>query len=309
MPLTISIVTPAFNEATNVEAIYKRLLSSLEQLDGEWEWLVVDDHSRDDTFAIIERLSLLDGRVRGIRLSSNCGSHVAIRCGLHHAQGDAAVVIAADLQDPPELIGRMVDVWRQGAEVVWATRRRHQSAFARLYYWIMRRLVGMEEMPAYGADFFLADRNVLDAFRRFEERGMSVLALIVWLGFRQAHIEYDKEARASGRSGWTLSRKISLVVDSITAFSDFPIRLCGCAGGLFVAAAIPLGAIAATMLPSFGAGLVMAVAAMVLLTGIQLLAITIVGEYVWRALEEARRRPPYVIERLAGRHPLMDPAR
>jgi dolichol-phosphate mannosyltransferase len=269
----------------------------------------VDDHSRDDTFAIIERLSLVDGRVRGIRLSRNCGSHVAIRCGLHHAQGDAAVVIAADLQDPPELIGRMVDVWRQGAEVVWATRRRHQSVFARLYYWIMRRLVGMKEMPAYGADFFLADRSVLEAFRRFEERGMSVLALIVWLGFRQAHIEYDKEARASGRSGWTLSRKIGLVVDSITAFSDFPIRLCGCAGGLFVAAAILLGAIAAIMLPSSGAGLVVAVAAMVLLTGIQLLAIAIVGEYVWRALEEARRRPQYVIERVAGRHPVMDPAR
>ena len=309
MPLTVSVVTPAFNEATNVEALYGRLLSSLEQLDGEWEWVLVDDHSRDDTFAIIERLSLLDGRVRGIRLSRNCGSHVAIRCGLHHAQGNAAVVMAADLQDPPELIGRMVDVWRQGAEVVWATRRRHQSAFARLYYWIMRRLVGMKEMPAYGADFFLADRSVLEAFRRFEERGMSVLALIVWLGFSQAHIEYDKEARASGRSGWTLSRKISLVVDSITAFSNFPIRLCGCAGGLFVAAAIPLGAIGAIMLPSSGAGLVIAVAAMVLLTGIQLLAIAIVGEYVWRALEEARRRPQYVIERLAGRHPLMDPAR
>ena len=308
MPLTVSVVTPAFNESANVEALYARLLSSLKQLEGDWEWVLVDDHSRDDTFAIIERLSLVDGRVRGIRLSRNFGSHVAIRCGLHHAQGTAAVVLAADLQDPPELIARMVDVWRQGAEVVWATRRRHQSVFARLYYWIMRRLVGMKEMPAYGADFFLADRRVLDAFRRFEEHGMSVLALVVWLGFRQAHIEYDKEPRAGGRSGWTLSRKIGLVVDSITAFSDFPIRLCGCVGGVFVAGAILLGAVAAMMLPRAGAGLAIAIAAMAFLTGIQLLAIAIVGEYVWRALEEARRRPQYVIERLAGRHPLMDPA-
>jgi dolichol-phosphate mannosyltransferase len=252
---------------------------------------------------VIERLSLVDGRVRGIRLARNSGSHVAITCGLHHAQGDGAVMMAADLQDPPETLQAMIDAWRQGAQIVWAVRRGRPAGFAALYYRIMRRVVGLKEMPATGADFFLVDRIVLDAFRQFPERNVSVLALITWVGFRQAHIEYDKQPRAGGQSGWTLARKLRLVVDSITAFSDFPIRLCGYAGALLVGSALLLGLVAILLLPSIGVGLLLVLAAMVGLTGAQLLALGIVGEYVWRALEEARRRPAYLIERLAGRHP------
>jgi dolichol-phosphate mannosyltransferase len=296
----LSIVTPAFNEAENLEALYRRLVQSQERLGSDWEWIVVDDHSRDETFAVIERLSLLDRRVRGFRLARNSGSHVAITCGLHQAQGDAAVMMAADLQDPPELIGRMVERWREGFEVVWAARRGRPSIFGAVYYWIMRRVAGMSAIPANGADFFLADRVVLDAFRRCTERNVSVLALLTWIGFRQTHIEYDKQPRAAGRSGWTVARKIKLVVDSVAAFSDFPIRACGYAGAAFLVGAVVLGLAGLLLLPVLGAVVMLILAAMLGLTGIQLLAVAVIGEYVWRALDESRRRPQYLIERAAG---------
>jgi polyisoprenyl-phosphate glycosyltransferase len=301
----ISIVTPAFNEAANLPVLYERLVAAMRDVGGDWEWIVVDDHSRDETFAVIEALALRDARVRGFRLSRNSGSHVAITCGLHQVDSDAAVMMAADLQDPPETLASMVARWRQGAQVVWATRRVRPGdpshrGFAALYYWMMRRLVGMTEMPARGADFFLVDRVVVDAFRRFSERNVSVLALITWLGFRQECVEYDKQPRLSGQSGWTLARKIKLVVDSITSFSGFPIRLCTYIGLMFLVGSLVLLLFAVALLPQLGGGLLLVLSLIVGLAGFQLVALGIVGEYVWRALEETRRRPPYLIEAMAG---------
>jgi dolichol-phosphate mannosyltransferase len=301
----ISIVTPAFNEAANLPALYDRLVAAMREVGGDWEWIIVDDHSRDDTFSVIEALALRDARVRGFRLSRNSGSHVAITCGLHQVDSDAAVMMAADLQDPPETLATMVARWRQGAQVVWATRRvqpgeASHRGFAALYYWMMRRLVGMTEMPARGADFFLLDRVVVDAFRRFSERNVSVLALITWLGFRQEFVEYDKQPRLSGQSGWTLARKIKLVVDSITSFSDLPIRLCTYVGLALLACSLVLLVFAIVLLPQLGGGVLLLLSLIVGLAGLQLIAVGIVGEYVWRALEEARRRPPYLIEAMAG---------
>jgi len=301
----ISIVTPAFNEATNLPVLYERLVAAMRDVGGDWEWMVVDAHSRDETFAVIEALALRDARVRGFRLSRNSGSHVAITCGLHQVDSDAAVMMAADLQDPPETLASMVARWRQGAQVVWATRRARPGdpshrGFAALYYWMMRHLVGMTEMPARGADFFLVDRVVVDAFRRFSERNVSVLALITWLGFRQECVEYDKQPRLSGQSGWTLARKIKLVVDSITSFSGFPIRLCTYIGLMFLVGSLVLLLFAVALLPQLGGGLLLVLSLIVGLAGFQLVALGIVGEYVWRALEETRRRPPYLIEAMAG---------
>ena len=258
----ISIVTPAFNEAANLPVLYERLVAAMRDVGGDWEWIVVDDHSRDETFAVIEALALRDARVRGFRLSRNSGSHVAITCGLHQVDSDAAVMMAADLQDPPETLASMVARWRQGAQVVWATRRARPGdpshrGFAALYYWMMRHLVGMTEMPARGADFFLVDRVVVDAFRRFSERNVSVLALITWLGFRQEYVEYDKQQRVSGQSGWTLARKIKLVVDSITSFSGFPIRLCTYIGLMFLVGSLVLLLFAVALLPELGGGLLL----------------------------------------------------
>ena len=302
----VSILTPAFNEAENLEALYRRIVFTMEQSGERWEWLVVDDHSRDATFDVVTRLARLDGRVSGIRLARNSGSHVAITCALHYVAGDAAVMMAADLQDPPETMSRLLGAWREGAQVVWAVRRRRpgdarHASFASVYYWVMRHLVGMKEMPARGADFFLVDKAVIRAVRQCPERNTSILALITWLGFRQVSIDYDKQPRAAGRSGWTLARKIKLVIDSVAAFSEFPIRLCAYGGAVLLLGGLLVGAGALFLLPSLLAGLLLLLAAVIGFAGLQLLALGIVGEYVWRALEEARRRPQYVIEATAGR--------
>jgi dolichol-phosphate mannosyltransferase len=215
-------------------------------------------------------------------------------------------MMAADLQDPPETLGAMLEQWRGGAQVVWAVRRERpgeaaHAGFAAFYYWVMRHVVGMKEMPAKGADFFLVDRAVIEAFRQFPERSVSVLALITWLGFRQAYIEYDKQPRASGRSGWTRARKIKLVIDSVTAFSEAPIRAAAWTGlGLGALGVVALvGGLA--LMPSLGAGLLMLLGVILGLAGLQLVFLGVVGEYVWRALEEARRRPPFLVEADTGR--------
>ena len=297
----LSVFTPAFNEAENLPALYERLVQAMTALGMDWEWVIVDDHSRDETFATIEALARRDPRVRGIRLARNSGSHTAITCGLHHVRGDVAVMLAADLQDPPQTLGTMVDRWQRGAQVVWAARRaqpgeRAHAGFASFYYWIMRHAVGMKEMPARGADFFLLDRVVIDAFKQFPERNVSVLALITWLGFRQEYIEYDKQPRAAGRSGWTMAKKLKLVVDSITSFSDLPIRLCTYGGLTLMASAGVVLLASLAMLPSLGAGILFILAVVLGLGGLQLVALGFVGEYVWRGLDEARRRPAYLIE-------------
>jgi dolichol-phosphate mannosyltransferase len=313
----LSIVTPAFNEASNLDAMRDRLTPALTAAVGdEWEWVIVDDHSTDATFDVVDRLSQQDGRIRGIRLSRNSGSHVAITCGLHHARGDAAVMLAGDLQDPPELLPSLLEQWRGGAQVVWAMRREQpgeaaHAGFAALYYWVMRNVAGLKTMPARGADVFLVDRAVIAALRQFPERAVSVFALITWLGFRQAFVEYDKQPRASGRSGWTRAKKIRLVVDSVTAFTEAPIRACAVAG----LALLALGALLVALgfvrwVTSDHGELMILVGAMAGLSGLQLVALAVVGEYVWRALEESRRRPAYLIEAATtstGLHPAAGP--
>ena len=213
--------------------------------------------------------------------------------------------MAADLQDPPETLDVMLERWRDGAKVVWAVRRqrpgeRTHAGFAALYYWIMRRVVGLAEMPARGADFFLADRAVIDVFRTFPERHVSVFALLTWIGFRQDYIEYDKQPRAAGKSGWTLAKKIKLVVDSITAFSDLPIRLSLYGGLILAALSLPVLLAGVLLLPTLAAGLLVLLALILGLVGIQLVALGLVGQYVWRAFDEARGRPRWVIEAAAG---------
>ena len=302
--MTVSIITPAFNEAPNLRALHERIVRAMAELDVAWEWIIVDDHSRDGTFDVVQALALEDSRVRGVRLARNAGSHVAIACGLHQADGDAAVVLAADLQDPPETLRAMFERWRAGAHIVWATRRGRpgtptHATFARIYYWTMRNVAGMREMPARGADFFLADRSVIEAFRQYPERHTSVLALITSLGFRQEYVEYDKAPRAAGQSGWTFAKKVKLVGDSVAAFSPLPIRACAVGGLALIALALVIGIVSLASLPSLGGGILFVLATVVGLSGLQLVAVGIVGEYVWRALEESRRRPQYVIEAVA----------
>jgi dolichol-phosphate mannosyltransferase len=279
----------------------------LEQV--EWEWIVVDDHSLDATFAVIERLAAVDPRIRGFRLARNSGSHLAITCGLRHATGDAAALVVSDLQDPPELLSRMLERWRNGVQVVWAVRRERpgetsRTRFASIYYWIMRRLVGMTDMPATGVDFFLIDRVVIDAFLAAADRHVSVFALLMWLGFRREFIEYDKQPRTRGQSGWTLARKVKLVVDSVVGFSDFPIWWCiyGGVGAMLLALGPALAAVVAY--PGIDAALWLLAALALALFGCLLVALGMIGHYVARVLDEARKRPLHVIEAATRTRPV-----
>ncbi|HET9195491.1 MAG TPA: glycosyltransferase family 2 protein [Vicinamibacterales bacterium] len=297
----ISIVTPAFNEAGNLQRLHARIAETMAALGVDWEWIVVDDHSRDDTFAVIQGLSSTDPRIRGVRLARNSGSHVAIACGLRLTSGDAVVMMASDLQDPPETIAAMLERWRRGAQIVWAVRRarpgdQSHARFAAAYYWIVRHVVGLRDMPAKGTDFFLADRRVVDAFRAFPERTTSLFNHLTWMGFKQEYVEYEKQPRTAGASGWTLSRKIRLVIDSVTAFSNAPLRWCAYFGAAMLAVAAVLTVVGVRLLPELGGGLLLVLAVLFGLSGVQMLALAIVGEYVWSALAEARRRPQFVIE-------------
>jgi dolichol-phosphate mannosyltransferase len=298
----ISLITPAFNEGSNLPILHERLTSVFRQLD--WEWIIVDDHSRDNTFEVIERLVAIDPRVRGIRLAYNSGSHLAFTCGLRHASGEVAALMVADLQDPPELLIQMLERWRSGVQVVWAVRR-HQpgdGSGTQLYYWIMRNLVGMNDMPTTGADFFLVDRVVIDAFLAAADRHVSIFALMMWLGFRREFIHYDKQPRTRGRSGWTLTKKLKLVVDSIVGFSDFPIWWLTYAGAAALVVALVPAVVAVVAYSGLNAALLLLAALVIGLFGCHLIALGILGHYVWRGLDAARKRPLYSIEAVATPH-------
>jgi glycosyltransferase involved in cell wall biosynthesis len=303
-----SVVTPAHNEAENLPALFERLRHVLDPLGLEWEWVIVDDHSSDATFSVAADLARRDPRVRCLRFSRNFGSHVAITCGLEHASGRCVVVMAADLQDPPETLPALLEQWRRGAQVVWAARDRREGeeagtvAFSRLYYLLMRRVVGIPEMPATGADFFLIDRAIVKALQGFNERNSSLFALITWMGFRQATILCAKEPRVRGRSSWTLKKKLKLFADSITSFTYLPIRLMSYAGivtalaGFAYAAFIFTHALAGRQVQGWSSLMVVVLVA----SGFQMLMMGVLGEYLWRALDESRRRPRYLIEAEVG---------
>lgn len=312
-PSLLSIVTPAYKEADNLPLLYKSICKVLDAMHQEWEWIVVDDHSSDETFGVIQQIFKRDSRVRGIRLSRNSGSHIAISCGLHNASGNCVIIMAADLQDPPEALPELLLRWQDSTQVVWAVRRQREGektstiGFARLYYFIMRYLVGIREMPATGADFFLLDRQVVDAFCQFSESNISIFALITWMGFRQATITYDKRPRLHGHSSWSIGKKIKLVIDSVVSFSYLPIRLMSFLG-FFVALLGFLYACLAIFnairgLPSTGWASLMT--AILILGGIQMLMMGMLGEYLWRTLGEARHRPTYFIEAMINVQPRM----
>ncbi len=300
----ISIVTPAFNEGENLAALYEEFKKELAHAELDWEWVVVDDHSTDETQRVLELLTANDPRVRAFRLSRNSGSHNAIACGLDESRGNCAILIAGDLQDPPKIVSRLVSEWRQGAQVVWAVReaREGESAstlqFSKLYYWVMRHICKIENMPATGSDCFLIDRMVVDAVKKFSESNVSILALLTWVGFRQKFIPYAKSARRSGVSGWTLSKKMKLLIDSIASFTYLPLRamslvgLCIATLGFCYAVLVFWNAFLGNPIQGWSSLMIV----ILLVSGIQMAMMGILGEYIWRALDESRRRPRYLIE-------------
>jgi polyisoprenyl-phosphate glycosyltransferase len=298
----ISIVTPAFNEADNLEALHGRLADVL--TGWSWEWIVVDDHSSDDTFGVLSKLAERDPRVTGLRLARNVGSHAAILCGLAQASGAAAVALAGDGEDPPEEIARLIAQWRGGAAVVWAERnnrhgrRRHEEIASRLFHRMMRRWSGLD-LPGAGSDFFLVSRPVIDAINAVAERNTNVMALIGWIGFDHAVVRYEKAPRAAGRSGWTTTKKLGLLLDSIFGFSLRPIRAMSVLGlmlallGFLYAIFVIANALVGRPIEGWSSLMVV----VLVLGGIQMIMLGVLGEYLWRSLDETRARPRYTIEK------------
>jgi dolichol-phosphate mannosyltransferase len=296
MPL-LSVVTAAYNEAENLRTLYERVAKTLDAAGIAWELIVVDDHSRDGTFAVLSELAAADGRVRGVRLSRNEGSHTAVLCALEKASGDCIAQVAADLQHPPEMLPELWKLWAGGAQVAWAVRRGARPGMgARLYYLAMRHAAGLKDLA--GADFYLMDRRVAQAVVECGARNTSIMALISWMGFRQAAIEYNRPARERGRSGWTLEKKIKLAIDSVTSFTYLPIRLISYTGAVVALAGFVEAALAArnALAGKTVEGWASLMIAVLVIGGLQMIMLGILGEYVWRALDEARRRPRYFIE-------------
>lgn len=300
---TISIVTPAFNEALNIRMMYEEICDAL---DGEeWEWTVVDDHSKDDTFESISALD--DARVRCIRLSRNFGSHAAATCGILNARGGCAVLMAADLQDPPSIIPELLTAWRRDADVVWAVRattegRTISRKFASgLYHSWLGRMPGLDRFPFEGSDFVLLDRKVIVALKSVPERNTSIFGLIAWLGFKHGYVPYTKRARSFGISGWTFGRRVKLTFDSVIAFSHLPMRLIMWLGfgvatlGIAYAVFVLIGGIRGASVPGWSSTMV----AVTVLGGVQMIMIGVIGQYLWRVLDEVRRRPLYVVEKVS----------
>jgi polyisoprenyl-phosphate glycosyltransferase len=304
----LSVVSPAFNEARNLPVVYEQLKALTESRIPQWEWVIVDDHSTDDTPNVIAQLAQADPRVRGVRLSRNFGSHAALYCGLSLCRGAVAATLAADMQDPPLVIAEMLDRWREGAQVVWAKRTQRlgdaagKKVFASFYHRLLKKVVANPDMPSEGVDFFMIDRRVIDTLKQTGESNFSLFALVAWMGFRQATVEYIRQPRLSGRSGWTLTKQLTMAIDTIISFSMLPIRLAAAAGVVLAL----LGLIYLPFLifnwwtgaPVEGWTTLMAV--VLILGGLLMIQSSVSGEYLWRALSEARRRPRFIIEATYG---------
>jgi dolichol-phosphate mannosyltransferase len=302
----LSVVIPVFNEEANLRLLHERLTAVGRTLDGmTLEIIFVDDHSVDRTPETIAELMTQDPRVKTIRLSRNFGSHAAIRAGLDRCAGDAACVIAADLQDPPEFISHLLDALDAGADIVWGCAESRQDPvaevfFSRIYYRLLALVLPNNWKG--GADVFLVNRKALDAVNRLREKNTNFFALLLWSGFRQATVAYRAAARPAGAGKWRFSAKLKLFADSFASFSVFPIRLVSFSGlALLLAAAVfavarAIGGGPADR-PSDLGGLTCLVLA---LSGIQLTMLGIVAEYLWRAFDEGRSRPLYIVEETRG---------
>ncbi len=305
----LSFVTPAYNEAQNLPVLYERITAiDWAALGFEIEIIIVDDHSTDATPALLTSIRERDPRVKWLRFSRNFGSHVALAAGIEHARGDVISLLAADLQDPPEIVPSLLERWKAGGLIVWAARDKVEGVsfsnriFSRLYYQMMRWFA-LPQMPKEGADFLIFDRCVANALNQTRERNTSILALIQWLGFQQEFVPYTKQSRATGRSKWTLSKKIKLVIDSMVGFSYAPIRLMS---GLGVSIAM-LGLLYAALLLVLRfvylkpvEGWTSLICVVLVTSGIQLLMLGVLGEYLWRNFDETRGRPRYIVESRVG---------
>ena len=300
----VSVIVPVFNEAGTVEAFHARLTSVLDGLDTGYEVLFVDDGSGDDTVSRIEALRATDQRVGLLQLSRNFGKEVALSAGLDHARGDAVVVMDADLQDPPELVPRLLEQWHAGNDVVYAVRRSRDGdpwlkrVTAHAFYRLMRRL-GTVPIPPDTGDFRVLSRRAVAAVRRFREQHRFMKGLFTWIGYRQVGVPYERQARAAGESKWGYWRLWNFALEGITSFTTLPLRMATYVGFITALLAFGYGLVVIVKTLLYGdpvAGYPSLMTVVLFLGGIQLMAIGVIGEYLGRMFDESKDRPLYFVE-------------
>jgi dolichol-phosphate mannosyltransferase len=311
----ISVVIPCFNESQVLLRAYEAIREAAETWGDDCEILLIDDGSTDDTWSIIESLARRDVRVRGIRLLRNFGQQAALGAGLERVRGDVVAILDADLQDPPGLIGPMLEKWRQGYDVVYArrTRREGETWFKKftsvLFYRIQERLCNVP-IPRDAGDFSLLDVRVARTLAAFREHALFYRGLRTWSGFRETAVLFDRPPRAAGETKYTVGKMVRLASIALLNFSDLPLRLALYAGGLSLAltllatlgslavhaagiAGVPLG-------PLSGWALGAAPLAMFFLGAVQLICLGIMGEYLNRIYDEVRDRPRWIVATTIG---------
>jgi dolichol-phosphate mannosyltransferase len=308
----VSILVPALNESDNVPGLLERFGQfSVRHPDHDFELVLVDDGSTDGTADRLLELAPPDSRITAVRLSRSFGSHYAISAGLPRCSGDCAVVFGADLQEPPSLLADFLKKWEEGDDVVWGVRRTRTGRSALLEFASktftssFTRYAGLSNYPPEGPSGVLLDRIVMEEVQRLPERNRNILALIAWLGFTQSRVEYDQEARRHGRSRWTTRKMIKLAIDSWIQFTSLPLRLSSFVGvtvaflGLIYAIVLVIRSLLGVSTP---AGWATVIVIVLVLGGTQLTMVGVMGEYLWRSVEESRGRPLYVVRdvRVAG---------
>jgi polyisoprenyl-phosphate glycosyltransferase len=297
-----SIIAPVFNEEETLPHFYQRVVSVMEPLGETFELVLVNDGSRDGSYAVMQKLHRSDSRVRALDFSRNFGHQIAISAGIDHAHGDAVVIIDSDLQDPPEVIPQLITSWKNGAEVVYAqrTRRAGETRFklftAAAFYRLIERITSVK-IPRDTGDFRLLDRRVVDALITMREQHRFMRGLSAWVGFRQESVQYERHERFAGTTKYPLSKMIRFSLDAITSFSHVPLQL-ATSFGFFLAGISLIGIVVAVILRLFTNAIVGQASTLILVLfmgGIQLIFLGIIGEYLGRIYDEVRARPLYIV--------------
>lgn len=307
----ISIVVPVYHNAASLPDLLRKFQALADRNPSDrFEFVFVDDGSRDNSFDVLQTLAHSERRIRIVKLSRNFGSNAALLAGLDQAHGQVIAAIAADLQDPPELIDDMLVQWRLGRKVVLAARESREdpgltSFMADTFYTLFQRFA-IKTMPRRGFDFFLIDRQVCDLIKGIQESNAYLMGLILWLGFDPAVIYYHRRQREQryGRSMWTFAKKLKYFIDSFVAFSYIPVRASSLLGiGLSITGIVyaVVVIVARLFFDVRAEGWASLMVVLLIVSGAQLLMIGVLGEYLWRNLDETRRRPRFIIERTIER--------
>jgi polyisoprenyl-phosphate glycosyltransferase len=302
----ISIVIPVYNEAANVPLLYKELVRHTQRLPYTFEVIFVDDGSADDSARIIRGLADSDPDVRAIELARNFGKEAAVTAGLHAAKGSAAVVMDADLQMPPRLLGEFLEHWEQGADIVVGVFAARRMSFirrtgARIFYKIMNT-IGQSKITPHATDYRLLDRQVLDVFKQMTEHNRITRGIIDWLGFKRAYVHFKQEARHSGKPTYSFNKLISLAMNSFTSCSLVPLKLAGYLGIIILALSIPAGLfmyveryILNDPMHLYFSGTDMLAIMIVFLVGVMLACLGLISLYIANIHAEVVNRPLYII--------------